>query len=89
MPIPIAEKALSVLEKGLKLWETFIATRQGAYERKQDKNQVKAIESAEKAFFVMDNVITCLKVKGWDTNELFKGDLKVLARYRKRFFHYH
>jgi hypothetical protein len=36
------------LEKMLSLWETFIRTRQQAYERKMDKRKRKAIDTAEK-----------------------------------------
>jgi len=85
MAVPLAERIMKVVEEGLGLWKTFIATRQEAYERKQDKNQVKAIEAAEKGFFAMDALLNKLNL---DEKE-FRKDLKLIARYRKHFFHYH
>ena len=90
MPVPIAEKALAVLEKGLKLWETFIATRQEAYERKQDKKQVNAIEFSEKHIFATDKLIEILKNLSPDAmkGKTVKKRLKTVAYYRTKFFKY-
>lgn len=41
------------LEKALSLWETFINTRQSAYERKMDKNDKKALAYAAEAFRIL------------------------------------
>ena len=39
--------ALALLKEGLELWKTFIATRQEAYNRKQDKKQERAIDEGQ------------------------------------------
>lgn len=85
MSVPLAERVMKMLEEGMSLWKTFIATRQEAYERQQDKAQRRAIESAEKYIFANDKLLNALNL----TEKEFKDDLKILARYRKRFFHYH
>ena len=85
MAVPLAEGILKVVQEGLGLWKTFIATRQEAYTRKADKNQVKAIESAEKYIFAVSALIAKLSL---DEKE-FQKDLNLIARYRKHFFHYH
>jgi len=86
MAVPLAESILKVFEKGLDAYKTHLATRQEAYNRKQDKKQVKAIEAGEKGFFAADRLVTSLKLKGWDTNVLFKDDIKDLKKHRARFF---
>jgi len=91
MPIPIADGILAVLKEGLALWKVFIATRQEAYNRQQDKNQIKAIEAAEKYIFRVDDLISRIAVShpsAKEDKDLQRG-LKDIARYRKRFFKYH
>jgi hypothetical protein len=83
MAVPLAERILKVVDEGLGLWKTFIATRQEAYNRQQDKKQVRAIEAAEKGFFAMDDIIAKIDPKE------FKKEIAAVKRYRKHFFHYH
>lgn len=85
MAVPLAEQILKAVNEGLSLWKTFIATRQEAYNRKQDKKQVAAIENAEKYIFANDKLLAKLNLE----EKEFKKDLALLERYRKRFFHYH
>jgi len=89
MSVPLAEQILGVVKEGLALWKTFISTRQEAYNRQQDKKQIKAIEAAEKGFFVMDGIVNKIENLNMQDGPAFKSDLKSLARYRKHFFHYH
>lgn len=63
----------SAVKEGLELWKTFIATRQQAYERGQDKKMKKAIEYGERV---------CLRV-----NEIGVDD-KRLSRLINIFFKY-
>lgn len=48
MAVALAERILAIFEKGLSAWQTYIATRQEAYNRHKDKQQEKAIRYAEK-----------------------------------------
>ena len=48
--MPLAERILKVFEEGLGAWKVFIATRQEAYNRKQDKRQERAINIAEQSY---------------------------------------
>ena len=50
MAIPLAESIVSAVKEGLSAWKTFIATRQEAYDRKQDKRQERAINIAEETY---------------------------------------
>ena len=47
MAVKLAETIAGAVKEGLSLWKTYIATRQEAYNRKQDKRQEKAIHTAE------------------------------------------
>lgn len=60
MPVPLAESILKVCKAGLEAYKTHLATRQEAYNRKADKKQVKAIETAEKYIFANDKLIESL-----------------------------
>jgi hypothetical protein len=82
MPLPLAERILKVAEEGLNLWKTFIATRQEAYNRKQDKEQIKAIECGEKGFFAMDELLAKL-------GDEYDQDRKKILRWKKKFFKHH
>lgn len=86
MAVPLAEQILAVVKEGLGLWKTFIATRQEAYNRKQDKKQVAAIESAEKFIFNADALTAKLSD---DLKKEYKKELANMVHFRKRFFHYH
>jgi len=85
MSVPLAEQIVSLFKEGLSAYKTYLATRQEAYNRQQDKKQVKAIESAEKYIFANDTLLNKLNLE----EKEFSKDLKILARYRKHFFHYH
>jgi hypothetical protein len=50
MAVPLAESIVSAVREGLSAWKTFIATRQEAYNRKQDKRQERAINIAEQTY---------------------------------------
>jgi hypothetical protein len=91
MPAPIAEQILSVLKEGLGLWKTFIATRQEAYNRQQDKKQVAAIEMAEKHIFNADELVAKLKIKYPDImkDKMFSKPIDKMAYYRRKFFKFH
>jgi len=45
--VTLANTIAGAVKEGLSLWKTFIATRQDAYDRKQDKRQERAIHVAE------------------------------------------
>lgn len=85
-----ADKVLDLAKEGLSLWKTFIATRQEAYNRKRDKNQVNAIESSEKLIFEVDNLIDIIRMKYPEDmkEQPIKGALGQIAHFRKRFFKY-
>jgi len=86
MSVPLAEKILGVLNEGLGAWKTYLATRQEAYNRHQDKKQVNAIESAEKFIFNADQLVNEL---GDDDKIKHRKILANMIHFRKRFFHYH
>lgn len=90
MPVPYAERVMKLLEEGMSLWKTFIATRQEAYNRKQDKKQVKAIEFSEKYIFANDKLIESLKNLSPKAmqGKTIKKRLKTVAYYRTKFFKY-
>jgi len=90
MPIPIAEQILGVVKEGLGLWKTFISTRQEAFNRQQDKKQAAAIEAAEKFIFEVDKVLVRVEDEYPDIvkEKEVKAGLKLMAHFRKRFFHY-
>lgn len=89
MAIPLAEQIIALCKEGLSAYKTFLATRQEAYNRQQDKKQIAAIESAEKLIFEVDEVVLRLKIRGLDKEKEFKGLLGQIVHFRKRFFHYH
>jgi len=89
MAIPLAEQIIALCKEGLSAYKTFLATRQEAYNRQQDKQQVRAIEAAEKLIFEVDEIVLRLKIRGLDKEEAFTGLLRQFVHFRKRFFHYH
>lgn len=81
MSMPLADKVMGLLTEGLGAWKTFVATRQEAYNRKQDKKKVMAIEAAEKYILV--------NTKSGEFNDITDDrKKKLLGHYSKRFFHY-
>jgi hypothetical protein len=89
MAVPLAESILKVAQEGLNLWKTFIATRQEAYSRKQDKKQVVAIEAGEKLIFEVDQLIERVKMnEEMSKDKTIKGILNQVAHFRARFFKY-
>jgi len=78
MSVPLAEKIIGLFKEGLSAYKTYLATRQEAYNRKRDKEQVRAIEAGEK--YILINK---------DQNISPEKKIKILARYEKRFFKYH
>ena len=82
MSVPLAEKIIALCKEGLEAWKTFISTRQEAYERKKDKQQVKAIDTAEDYILLTKELLPSL-----DQNK-FKKELRRLEKYEKRFFDY-
>ena len=89
MPVLVAS-VIAIVKEGLSLWMVFITTRKFAYNRQLYKRQVKAIESAEKYIFQVDSLIAYLNLDPSAKEDKKVGSaLKDIARYRKRFFHYH
>lgn len=78
MPKDIA----GAIKEGLSLWKTFIATRQEAYERKQDKKQVKAIEMGEQYILQNKHLMTLT-----DEDDIKKAK-KQLKFLEEKFFKY-
>ena len=70
----LATTITEAIREGLSLWQTFISTRQRAYERKMDKRKNKAIEYGEKFILL------------FYSDEENKD--KKLDRYQKKFFKY-
>ena len=65
----------AVLQEGLSLWKTFIATREGAYKRSMDKRLRTAVNAGESYIFTDE-----------DTSLTDKKKAQLKAHYRKRFF---
>jgi hypothetical protein len=85
MGVPLAESILKLCKEGLSAYKTYLATRQEAYNRQKDKEQERAIESAERYIHTNDIILAGMT----DENEMkFKNQLKVLKRHRTRFFKY-
>ena len=85
MAVPLAESILNLCKEGLGAYKTYLATRQEAYNRKKDKEQERAIESAERYIHTNDIILHGMM----DDNEIkFKDQLKVLKRHKNRFFKY-
>lgn len=72
---------VDMVKEGLSLWKTFIATRQEAYERKQDKKQVACIEAGE-------NYIKVNEREGKWKSVTNAKRAKLLKLYYTRFFKY-
>ena len=47
------------IQEGLSLWKTFIATRQEAYYRQQDKRKSLAIDAAENYIILNEEINNC------------------------------
>ena len=86
MSVPLAEQIVSLFKEGLSAYKTYLATRQEAYNRQQDKKQVRAIESAEKFIFNSDALVAKLSD---DDKIKYRKELANMVHFRKRFFHYH
>lgn len=82
----LGEQIAAAVKEGLSAWKVFIATRQEAYNRQQDKRKAKAIECGEQAFFEMDKIIVNLRHKGLEVDDLFKEHIKKVTYWRRKFF---
>jgi hypothetical protein len=70
----------NAIKEGLALWKTFIATRQEAYNRQQDKRKRMAIDVAEKYIMVNDELLR-------ETNGNRKKKLvSLLDHWKRKFF---
>jgi len=78
-----ADKILDLLKEGLSAWKTFISTREAAYNRKRDKEQVAAIEAAEKYIFTNEALKAATEDK-----EIRKIQQR-LSYWKIRFFKFH
>jgi len=78
------------VKEGLSLWKTFIATRQEAYNRRQDKAKDKAISIAEVSFEQVGKLFDFLLTVEMDEEQ--KKDLekhkRVIYRMKAKFNRY-
>lgn len=87
--VKTVDTALALLKEGLELWKTFIATRQEAYNRKQDKKQERAIQAGEEAIELLSDIFTYIFFLGEHTKDKqFLGYKKDYLRIKKRFNKY-
>ena len=68
---------IGTLEQALKAWETYIATRQQAYERHMDKRKEKAIQTAEESFSMIRDVFEYIYEQGLLTDDKGFHKMKV------------
>ncbi len=77
MAVKLAEVIAGAVKEGLSLWKTFIATRQTAYNRKQDKRQEKAISIAEESYEKISGLFELLS-----TLSLSADEIKAIERHK-------
>ena len=81
--MPTPDAIMKLLQEGLSAWKVFITTREAAYSRKRDKEQVAAIEAAEKYIFTNEALKAATEDK-----EIRKLQQR-LSYWKIRFFKFH
>ena len=79
----LANQIVSLVKEGLGAFKTYLATRQAAYERKQDKNQIRAINAGEQYILTND------KLKAEKDPKQIRKLQKYLSAWKIKFFKYH
>lgn len=83
MTMPLVESIIGLCKEGLAAYKTYLSTRQEAYNRQQDRKQIKAIESAEKYIFESDKLLAKIG------DDKYCEEVNKLIYWRKRFFKFH
>jgi len=79
----LADQIVGLFKEGFGAYKTYLATRQAAYERKKDKDQIRAINAGEQYIFTNE------KLRAAKDPKQIRKLQKYLSSWKVKFFKYH